>query len=106
MILVIAKYLKSYLKAFITKKITIDKTEKLQDEFNAIIGVLENYTPRNNKYVEARNKLLNNVKKKFTRREKKLLKGLKTDFFYLIMMKRGKNKRDTKEKKKKKYNQK
>ena len=74
MILVIAKYLKSYLKAFITKKITIDKTEKLQDEFNAIIGVLENYTPRNNKYIEAKNKLLNNVKK-IMRREKKILKG-------------------------------
>ena len=99
MILVIKKHLKSYLKAFITKN--YNRWGRKRTEFNAIIGVLEDYTPRNNKYVEARNKLLNNVKKKFTRREKKLLKGLKMDFFYLIMMKRGKNKRDTKEKKKK-----
>ena len=102
MILLITKHLKSYLKDFI-KKITMEEAKRKQYEFNAIIGVLEDYTPRNNKYVKARNKLLNNVKKKkkITRREKKLLKGLKTDFFNLIMMKRGKNKRDTKEKKKK-----
>ena len=87
MILVIAKYLKSYLKAFITKKITIDKTEKLQDEFNAIIGVLENYTPRNNKYIEAKNKLLNNVKKNYEKREKNIEGLKKTEYFHLIMIK-------------------
>ena len=103
MILLIKKHLKSYLKGFI-KKITKEEAKRKQYEFNAIIGVLEDYTPRNNKYVKAKNKLLNNVKKKkkkITRRDKKLLKGLKTDFLNLIMMKRGKNKRDTKEKKKK-----
>ena len=44
MILVITEHLKSYLKAFIIKKITIEDAERVQDEFNAIIGVLENYT--------------------------------------------------------------
>ena len=46
-----------------TKKITIDEVERKQDEFNAIMGVLEDYTTRNNKYIEAKNKLLNHVKK-------------------------------------------
>ena len=62
MILVIKKHLKSYLKGFIAKKITTDEAEREQDEFNAVIGVLEDCTPSNNKYIEAKNKLLNNVK--------------------------------------------
>ena len=45
------------------KKSTIEEAEREQDEFNAIRGVLEDYTPRNNKYIEAKNKLLNNAKK-------------------------------------------
>ena len=61
MILLITKHLKSYLKGFI-KKITKEEAKRKQYEFNAIIGVLEDYTPRNNKYIERENKLLNNVK--------------------------------------------
>ena len=45
------------------KKSTIEEAEREQDEFNAIRGLLEDYTPRNNKYIEAKNKLLNNAKK-------------------------------------------
>ena len=54
---------------------------------------LENYIPRKYKYIEAKNKLLNNVKKKkkITRGEKKLLKDLKTKYFHLIMMKSMRN---------------
>ena len=37
--------------------------QKQQEEFDAIIGVLDNYTPKNEKYVEAKNKLLKIVKK-------------------------------------------
>ena len=62
MILLITKHLKSYLKDFI-KKITMEEAKRKQYEFNAIIGVLEDYTPRNNKYIERENKLLNNVKR-------------------------------------------
>ena len=50
MILVITKHLKGYLDTFTTKGLqqTMQKTE--QEEFYAIIGVLDNYTPKNEKY--------------------------------------------------------
>ena len=80
MILMITKYLKSYLKAFITKKITTDGAEREQDEFNEIIGVLENYTPRNDKYIEAKNKLLSNAKKIYEGREN-IIEGFKIGIF-------------------------
>ena len=63
-----------------------------------MIGVLEDYTPRNNKYIEAKNKFLNNVKKFYEVREK-LMKGLKIEYFHSIMMKLGRNEWDTKKKK-------
>ena len=80
MILVITKHLKSYLKAWITKKITIDEAEREKDEFNAIIGVSEDYTPRNNKYIEAKNRLLNNGKTFYEEREK-ITEGCKDGIF-------------------------
>ena len=86
MILMITKHLKNYLETFITKKNTIDKIEKKQDEFDAVINILENYIPRNNKYVEAKNKLLNHANK-FMTEEKRLLKGLKTNYFQFFMTK-------------------
>ena len=39
------------------KKMAIDEAELAQDEFNLILGVLSKYTPRNQKYNEAKNKL-------------------------------------------------
>ena len=77
----------------------MDEVEKEKDEFNPIIVVLEDNTPRNNTYIEAKNKFLNSIKKIFEGRVK-LLKGLKTEYFHLITMKHGRNKWDTKEKKK------
>ena len=41
---------------------TIDDAEHIQDEFNAMLGVLSNYTPKVQKYTEANNKLLDNAK--------------------------------------------
>ena len=90
---------KELFKGLYYRKITIDEAEREQVEFNAIIGVLENYTLRNDKYIEAKNKLLNNVKK-FTRGEKKILKGLKTEYFRLIPMKYRRKKLDTRKMKK------
>ena len=55
MILVFIKHLKNYLEIFITKKTTI------QDEITGVMGALKAYAPRDNKYVEAKNKLVNNV---------------------------------------------
>ena len=50
------------------------------------MGALKGYAARVNKYVEAKNKLLNNVEKFYKGREK-LLKGLKMEYFHFIMMK-------------------
>ena len=52
------------------RKTTIGDVEGKQDEFSAVISVLEGYTPRDNKYVEAKNKLLINAKKFYIGREK------------------------------------
>ena len=62
------------------KKITIVEVEVKQYEFDTIINSLENYNPRNNKYVEAKNKLLNNVKKNYEGREK-ITEGFKNEVF-------------------------
>ena len=64
------KTLKELFRDLHYKKIAIDEVERKQDELNAVIGVLENYTPRTNKYIEAKNKLLNNVKTFYEGREK------------------------------------
>ena len=74
------KTFKELFRELYYKKITIDEAEKKQDEFNAIIGILESYTPRNNKYVEAKNKLLNNIKKIYEGREK-ITEGFKNEIF-------------------------
>ena len=60
--------------------VTIDTAEMKQDEFNSIITVLSNYTPKSQKYVEAKNSLLSNAKT-FTRGEKKILKVSKMEYF-------------------------
>ena len=80
MILVITKHLKNYLEIFITKKTTIDEVERKQDEFNGMIRILENYIPSNNKFVEAKNKLLNNAKK-FYEETKKITERFKNKVF-------------------------
>ena len=73
------------------KKTTIDEVERKQDEFSAVIGALKKYTPRDNKYVEAKNRLLNNVKNFYKGREK-IIEGLKMEYFDFIMMNSMKNK--------------
>ena len=44
------------------KKMTIDKAEMKQEEFYSVLDILYNYTPRAQKYIEERNKLLDNAK--------------------------------------------
>ena len=61
---------------------TIDDAEHVEDEFNSILGVLSDYTPRSEKYIEAKNKLLDNVKKFYERKEK-IIKGFKDRIFSL-----------------------
>ena len=53
-----------------------------QDEFSAVVSVLEVYAPRDNKYVKAKNKLLNNAKKFYIGREK-IIEGFKNKVFPL-----------------------
>ena len=62
------------------KETTIDDVEGKQDEISAVIAVLKNYAPRDNKYVEAKNKLLNNVKNFYEGREK-IIEGFKNEIY-------------------------
>ena len=62
------------------KRITTDDAKTEQEEFYAIIGVLDNYTPKNEKYIEAKNKLLKIVKNFYKGREK-MVKGFKNGIF-------------------------
>ena len=92
------------------RKTTIDEAKRIQEEFDVIINALKNYAPRDNEYVEAKNKLLNKVKN-FYEGFLKLLKGLKMKYFHFVMMKimmnqwSLKNKNKTKKKKNKKKKQ-
>ena len=61
---------------------TIDYAELEQDEFNSILAVLSKYTPRNQKYNEAKNKLLNNATNFFSGREK-TIEAFKDGIFLL-----------------------
>ena len=98
------------------KKTTIDDVEGKQDEFSAVISVLEGYAPRDNKYVEAKNKLLNNVENFYKGRGKNI-EGFKNKIFPLYYDKEYEHKarverreeierRRKKEKKKNKKNKK
>ena len=80
MILVILKHSMIYLKAFFLKKMTIDNAEMKQNEFDAKLNALSRYSPRNQKYIETKNKLLDNAKN-FYKGRKKLLKALKKEYF-------------------------
>ena len=61
---------------------TVDNAEHIQDEFDAILNVLSNYTPKSQKYIEAKNKLLDNTKNFYEGREK-IIEGFKDRIFPL-----------------------
>ena len=62
------------------KKTTIDYVERKQDEITGVMGALKAYAPRDNKYVEAKNKLLNNAKNFYEGREK-IIEGFKNEIY-------------------------
>ena len=62
------------------KETTIDDAERKQDELSAVIAALKKYTPGDDKYVEAKNKLLNNVKDYYEGREK-IIERFKNEIF-------------------------
>ena len=54
--------------------------ERKQDEITGVMGALKAYAPRDNKYVEAKNKFVNNVKNFYKGREK-IIKEFKNGLF-------------------------
>ena len=64
------------------RKMTIDDAEHMQDKFNSMLGVLSNYTPKAQKYIEVKNNLLDNVKNFYEGREK-MIEGFKNGIFLL-----------------------
>ena len=62
------------------KETTIDDIERKQDKFDGVIGALKGYASRDNKYVQAKIKLLNNVENLCSRREK-IIEGFKNGVF-------------------------
>ena len=77
---------------------TIDHAKHVQDEFNLMLNILSNYTPKAQKYIEAKNKLLDNAKNFYKRREK-ITEGFKNGIFLLKDIINLKKKLDTKKKK-------
>ena len=64
------KTFKELFRDFYYRKITVDDAETKQDEFDAMIGVLNKYHPKRIKYIERKNKLLIDVKNFYKGREK------------------------------------
>ena len=65
------------------RNMSINKAEKKQNEFNAALSVLSGYSPRDGKYIKAKNELLDNAKN-FYKGRKIFLKGLKIEYFYSL----------------------
>ena len=74
------KTFKELFKELYYKKNTIEEVEGKQYEFDTIINSLDNYTSRNNKYVEAKNKLSNNAINFYNGREK-IIEEFKNEIF-------------------------
>ena len=60
-----------------------DEAERRQDEFSAVLNALRSYTPKGQKYNEAKNKLLDNARNFYKGREK-TIEGFKNGIFPLI----------------------
>ena len=64
-------YYKTFKELFIGisyRNMTIDEAERKQDEFDSVLGALSAYSTKR-KYIEAKNKLLNNAKNFYKGRE-------------------------------------
>ena len=61
---------------------TIDDTEMKQNEFDAKLNALSGYSPRNQNYIEAKNKIFINAKN-FYERRKNIIEGFKKGIFPL-----------------------
>ena len=74
------KTFKELFRELYYKKTTIDYVERKQDEITGVMGALKGYTPRDNKYVEAKNELVNNVEN-FYKERQKTIEGFKNGVF-------------------------
>ena len=82
MLVIYYKAFKELFRDLYYKKMTINDAEMKQNEFNSILDALNNYSPKAQKYIEAKNSLLNNAKSFYKRREK-TIEGLKERIFPL-----------------------
>ena len=81
MILLIIKYLKSYLENLYCRNMTIDDAEKKQNKFDGVLGALSEYSAKKKEYIDAKNKLLDNAKN-FCKGREKIIEGLKIEYFH------------------------
>ena len=58
----------------------INKAERKQEEFSVVLNVLSGYSPRAQKYIEAKNKLLDNANN-FYKGRQKIIEGFKNKIF-------------------------
>ena len=76
------KTFKELYRDLYSKKMTINDAEMRQKEFNSILNKLNKYQPKAQKYIEAKNSLLNNVKN-FYKGTEKIIEGFKEGIFLL-----------------------
>ena len=62
------------------KKLTIDDAEAYQIQFDPVLYNLNKYSPKNPKYIDAKNNLLKNVEK-FYKGRNKIIEGFKNNIF-------------------------
>ena len=74
------KTFKELFRELYYKEITIDYVERKQDNITGVMAALKGYAPRDNNYVEAKNKLLNNVENFYKEREE-ITEGFKIGVF-------------------------
>ena len=62
------------------KNMTINDAEMKQNKFNSKLDALNNYSPKTEKYIEAKDSLINSAKNYYERREK-MIKAFKKKYF-------------------------
>ena len=62
------------------KNMTINDAEMKQNKFNSKLDALNNYSPKMEKYIEAKNSLINSAKNYYKEREK-MIKAFKKKYF-------------------------
>ena len=77
------KAFKELLTDIYYRNMSINKAERKQDEFNTVLNVLSRYSPRNEKYIKAKNELLDNATNFYKGREG-IIEGFKNGIFLLI----------------------